>query len=89
MCIPPLPPCSGRARHNNALRHHDPLGVLNVPLLRARRAGPRRGLAGEQGAPEGVGRLRRGVETARVEGGARAGLVPLFARAQPVIAGAR
>ncbi|RPD75274.1 hypothetical protein L226DRAFT_59593 [Lentinus tigrinus ALCF2SS1-7] len=35
-----LPSRSGRARHNNALRHNNTFGLVNLPLLRARRTGP-------------------------------------------------
>ena len=65
---PPYPPsCSGRARQNHALRDDNTVRVLDVPLLRAGRRGPGRGVAGEQGAQAGVGRLRRGRPEALVE----------------------
>ena len=40
--LPSFSTCSGRTRQNHAFRDDNPVGVVDVPLLRARRGRPRR-----------------------------------------------
>ena len=77
---------SGRPRQNHTLRDDDPVRIVNIPLLRARRRRPRPRVVREQRAQKGVGRLRGGRPEAVVEGGARAGALALDACAEAVIA---